>query len=381
MAKKNTRFTRGEQIKRELLRYILEGDFTPDQPLPKMTELAEMLGVSNKTVQSAIHLLKAEGIIEAKRGKGVFVKSIQPRTRAGRKIGLLFSASLEYLKGRPHPAEIIEALEAPLEATGYNLVPMPMVSMETITLVESVRKKKLAGLVLFEIDSDRLVLSLQELRLPMVSMDYDVYRFGIPSVVYDNTFGTFMTTKALIKAGHRHIAYLRFIFPHQVGNNEFMPATEAERIQGYRIAMQDAELPMKIVEHHPLGVKLIHRQRRQSMREMMLELMGSRPAPTAIVCPSDWAAFDVMKEAGKLGFRIPDDLSIVGFGDGGRRTDPDGILSSIRVDAKGMGHHGARMLLKDLRGEVTDPELVTLPVSFVQRSSIATLSTSSVNQP
>ncbi|MFJ4343217.1 GntR family transcriptional regulator [Streptomyces sp. NPDC088915] len=57
---------------------IASGDLQPGQQLPSTRDLASQYGVSEKTIYRVVSLLKAGGQVEARQGKGVFVRSTQP---------------------------------------------------------------------------------------------------------------------------------------------------------------------------------------------------------------------------------------------------------------------------------------------------------------
>ena len=52
---------------------VVEGRFAPGDKLPNEVEWAGSLGVSRATLREAIHTLRAQGVLEARRGKGTFV--------------------------------------------------------------------------------------------------------------------------------------------------------------------------------------------------------------------------------------------------------------------------------------------------------------------
>lgn len=69
--------TRDEQIGDRLVTAIALGEYVPGQRLPSERELAAALGVSRRTVRSALHHLESEGFIEIRRGRsgGAYVLS------------------------------------------------------------------------------------------------------------------------------------------------------------------------------------------------------------------------------------------------------------------------------------------------------------------
>jgi DNA-binding GntR family transcriptional regulator len=63
------------QIAEDLRRAIQRGDMKPGSQLPSTTELIEDYGVARMTVRNALRLLRDEGLVVARQGKGVFVRS------------------------------------------------------------------------------------------------------------------------------------------------------------------------------------------------------------------------------------------------------------------------------------------------------------------
>ncbi|SEG82890.1 transcriptional regulator, GntR family [Thermomonospora echinospora] len=62
----------------------MAGDLEPGTRLPSTARLVEEFGVANTTVQKALGVLKAEGYLTSRQGKGVFVRDRQPfRVEAG----------------------------------------------------------------------------------------------------------------------------------------------------------------------------------------------------------------------------------------------------------------------------------------------------------
>lgn len=62
-----------EQIKEKIKALIIRGVLKPDERLPSVRELAQMLTVNPNTIQKAYKDLEAEGFIYSIRAKGSFV--------------------------------------------------------------------------------------------------------------------------------------------------------------------------------------------------------------------------------------------------------------------------------------------------------------------
>lgn len=66
------------EIADSLLRRIAAGELTPGDKLPSTSDLATEYDVGEKSIYRVISLLKASGQLEARQGKGVFVRAVQP---------------------------------------------------------------------------------------------------------------------------------------------------------------------------------------------------------------------------------------------------------------------------------------------------------------
>jgi GntR family transcriptional regulator len=62
-----------EQVAAEIRRAIADGECGPGDRLPPAVDLAAVIGVNRNTVLRAMHVLREEGLLEFRRGRGVTV--------------------------------------------------------------------------------------------------------------------------------------------------------------------------------------------------------------------------------------------------------------------------------------------------------------------
>src|SRR5262252_2828472 len=87
------------QVADALRREIASGTLGPGDKLPSIRTLAERFGVAPMTAQSAIDMLRSEGLIYASPGRGTFVRADAGSSEAG-------SPSPEYLAITEHLGEL-----------------------------------------------------------------------------------------------------------------------------------------------------------------------------------------------------------------------------------------------------------------------------------
>jgi DNA-binding GntR family transcriptional regulator len=68
-----------EQVAAEIRRAIADGEAKPGERLPAAKDLAAILGVNKNTVLRSLQLLRNEGLLEFRRGRGITVAGTPER--------------------------------------------------------------------------------------------------------------------------------------------------------------------------------------------------------------------------------------------------------------------------------------------------------------
>ena len=89
----------------------------------------------------------------------------------------------------------------------------------------------------------------------------------------------------------------------------------------------------------------------------------------AIICATDRLAFGCYKILQRKGFRIPEDVSVTGFGgyDESSLLMPE--LSTIKFDSHAMGYLGAETILKMIKEEPVSKKQV-VDYEFIEGKSV-----------
>ncbi|MBT1175960.1 LacI family DNA-binding transcriptional regulator [Bifidobacterium callimiconis] len=151
---------------------------------------------------------------------------------------------------------------------------------------------------------------------------------NIPTVDYEQTGPGRRLTRALTDLGHTRIAF--------VGAETNMPAQL--RMRGFEQGMRESGL-------EPNPAWMVHCRNSQAESQPVIERLLSLPdgeRPTAIVAHSDYIALGAYRAARRLGLRIPDDLSVVGFGDIPSCLDVTPTLTTVAAPFLTLGRQAAR---------------------------------------
>jgi LacI family transcriptional regulator len=93
--------------------------------------------------------------------------------------------------------------------------------------------------------------------------------------------------------------------------------------------------------------------------------------PTAVFCANDAQALDVIVAARRLGWRIPEELSVVGADNSHEARDCEPPLTSVNIPLAAVGREAMRALLRLIQGAPVEECRVAVPVTdlFIRRST------------
>jgi GntR family transcriptional regulator len=99
-----------EQVAGEIRRAILEGEAKPGERLPPAKDLAAELSVNTNTVLRALRVLRDEGLLEFRRGRGVSVAGTPERAAVLEKARELVAVGRSHGYRRDELVAIVESL-------------------------------------------------------------------------------------------------------------------------------------------------------------------------------------------------------------------------------------------------------------------------------
>ena len=186
-----------QQVANVLRAAILTKTIGPGEKLPSQAELAERYGVARMTVQQSLRLLKAEGLVVARQGSGVFV-----RERTERPVGL-----------RPHVEAVFGTPDVRIDFSGYTAETLNGIIQEPL---DKIRAGRLTP------DSVRLRLLLSDMSNPI----------ALPSRAGDNPGDDAGVRRRMERLVERHaLAIVESVM--ELGNLGLVGRAEAEvRVHG-----------------------------------------------------------------------------------------------------------------------------------------------------
>ena len=164
----------------------------------------------------------------------------------------------------------------------------------------------------------------------------------------------YVATQHLIELGHRRIAHIS-------GRADHVDAVERKR--GYIEALEDAGI-------EPLQELIVEGNFRRQSGVLAVDMLLARGTTfSAIFAANDQMAYGTRLALYRRGFRVPEDLSLVGFDDEPAAAFMIPPLTTIRQPAVELGREAANVILARLRDQPAS--LATLKAELVVRESTA----------
>ncbi len=177
---------------------------------------------------------------------------------------------------------------------------------------------------------------------------------GFATVETDDIRGSYNATKHLLDLGHKRIAY--FMGP------AISPFAQ-ERFEGYRYALREAKIEVDDKLIFPAGTTI------EEGEKAALEMLQENPGATAVQAFNDMVAIGASNVFLNQGLKIPQDISVAGFGNVLAAEYFRVPLTTVRQPKARLGTAAIEMMLKLIQGE--KPESKRLSAEIAVRKSTA----------
>lgn len=302
--------------------------------------------VSEATRQRILDIAQALNFVPNAMGKNL-------RTQKTENIGVIFCRESQPLSGNPFYSRVLEGVEAELAINNYNLILHLLPNDSDVGIPKMIRERQVDGIILGGVMSQVFVDQLCNMNIPVVMVDPKIHLSDVSQVLIDNEHGAFQAVQYLTDKGHQRIGFI---------SGDLDRLSFIQRFRGYKKALEYARIPFdqELVRTGGLEKGYEH-------TEALLKMNGR---PTAIFAANDINAIYGYKAIKDLNFRIPEDVSVVGFDDIELSKIASPPLTTIRVYKEEMGSLAVRQLLQMVNKEHTNRVNAMIPTRLVERESV-----------
>ena len=328
-----------------------------------MKDVARQLGVSTVTVSKA--LSDREGVSDSVRD---MIK--QKADEMGYRYNFLGKSMKE---GMNYNVGVIVAEqfmhESAFYAKMYQMISSDLLTynyfgiLEVVTeederecnLPKLLQNNKVDGLIILGQMSRPYIEEIVASGVPFIFLDFSDEFFLVDTIISDNFYGAFEITMHLISKGHRRIGF--------VGN---IHATTSimDRYVGYYKALRQNKLELR--EEWILSDRDDHGK--------FIPIQLPTNMPTAFVCNCDEVAYQFIRQLKSSGYRVPEDISVVGFDNYLYATISDPQISTVEVNVEAMSEAAVNSILRRMKHPAFDFSRKIISGRIITRDSVKELS-------
>lgn len=329
-----------------------------------MKDIAKVCNVSESTVSKALKghpMIKLgtrkkiqEVAIKYNYQPNALVESIQ--AGCSKTIGITFNSFYDSFA-----AGILTGACERLYAAGYEtmIICWDILVSHEAHVFSRFSRRRVDGLLFLpssRIPSANYLKELRDFHNPVVVIDQTWPGNEFNYVGSDNVRGAVLATEHMIERGISDIGFIKYS----------VVSSGIERWQGFVDTMQKHGLPVK--ESWCIDVGGIPNYG----YELILKMLSKSDRPEGIVCFNDNCAYQAMSAAYELGIRIPEELSLVGFGDIMLSTLMRPKLTTVKQFPDDIGRRAADILLESIKrnDEPYVPQSIFMPEELICRDSV-----------
>lgn len=336
--------------------------------MASLYDVAKHAGVSKTLVSRVIN--NQSGVSEASRKKilaAMEALHYEPNAlarslvlRNTRTIGVVMDSLCE-----PYFFPLIEGIEQEADRLSYDVVfssgrnSSPLKSRA----VKYFSQGRTDGVILYgsRLDDEPIIRALAKSGFPFVAVENTFPELNIHNVVVDNAFGSALAVDHLFDCGCRRIYHL---------GGDMQRRVSIDRRDGYAAAMERHGVTVsdRMIVQADFDV--------QTSRDVMRAFIAACPRaefPDAFYCGSDNTAYGAMLALEEAGFRIPEDVMLVGFDDDAppAADRPLKKLTTLSQPLRQMGASALEILVKEIESKGGAKQRVVFYPELIRRETTA----------
>ncbi len=328
----------------------------------KLLDIAKLLNCSVATVSNAINGRgrmsdEMRQRILDKCGELNFVPNSAGRSlrlQRADAVGVIYAPSFAELFGNVFYARIMEGLAETFGEAGLDLILGNRIDPDGVPAI--VRQGKVDALVVLAgVFGAEAFGNLRSCPVPLCLVDGHHGSLEADTLTSDGFGGGRQAAEFLIEKGHREMRMIAYRSP--LYNIE-------QRIAGFLFGLRSAGIKAREDD-----VIIRVDENEQAAEELKRQLSGKNP-PTAVFVVNDTFAVYLIGALTEAGYRVPKDVSVVGFDDDPVAAACQPPLTTIALGKRDFGAESAKMVLNRLAHPESPPIHQVQPTRLVVRDSV-----------
>jgi len=350
-------------VERVIFDQIKAGTLKPGEKLGSAQEIAQKFGASFGSVRQSLESLARKGMVVRKHRAGTFVSpdamAANGQVFRGNKTNAI--ALLVPDVKIPEYAWVTRGVEDAAHAHEMDVI-ISSTDNENDRFDQLIQRRVeagVSGMILVAPSYDRVspavLLSLQESKIPVVTLGNALDIVDWPAVVTDVSFGTYIAVKHLCDIGRKRIAFMSY--EAGFGRSYWQILREV----GLYKALQEAGVTTKPLELTiPLEFYSFEygSTNNYELRKFIADWLDNNKNIDAIRCENDHIAAAVLRVLEEKKIRVPQDIAVAGNGNMGKLYGIElGLLTTTDTHGEEAQSKAVELLMALIKGEHVEPYL------------------------
>lgn len=262
--------------------------------------------------------------------------------------------------GNSYVAQILRGIEEIGRMYDYDIVLCSSYGNEETELkfMQLLLRKQAEGIILVsEILNYAAIDYMKDIKVPFVYLNRHYEVLDFPTVKISNEDATSKVMDYLLSQNHKRILYVS-------EDKDLEQTVEKYKLSTYSKSMES-------IGEDPIIYKIVGNKLNDAYSHgaEVLDLIKENDI-TAVFCSQDEIAIGLISYLYDKGIKVPDDISVVGYGDIKLASIYRPKLTTIREPYYDFGAVAIRRILKDIKGESIEEQTINLPVHLMVRESV-----------
>lgn len=197
---------------------------------------------------------------------------------------------------------------------------------------------------------------------------------GIPHIYHDNIKGGYLSTKYLLRQGHREIAFFAGFWQSPSDTPEGLlelledPGrgvySSIDRLDGHIRALEESGIPFDKSLLYTTGYDF------ESGYKRAKEFLSTMRDFDSVICGNDSVAAGVLQALREQKISVPDQVSIIGYDDSVFATIARPQLTSVRQRPIQLGYSSVEMIVEIMKGKKVENRIIDVQLTIRDSTSM-----------
>ena len=221
------------------------------------------------------------------------------------------------------------------------------------SFTNSLKNGAISGVFLLGEIEPRFVNEILSYRLPIVAIDFNYIDYRIDHVLIDNYESIQTAMRYLIELGHKNFGFSGSL---RHSNNIF------DRYMGYLKSLMQNGFEIND-EWHIVESNYYN--------SYVSDFYLPEKLPTVFVCHCDKAAYVLVERLKKIGIKVPEDISVLGFDNTEICVNSDPAITSVNVEKDRLAQAAFNLMQNRLSNPASEIQRIMINCELIKRESTA----------